>query len=89
MDPAIPTPEQIRAMPVTSVAAFRKALAEAGLTVMPGKRNHLRVTTATSVFVGTLPSSPSDPRSLRNCRAWLARRVGEMRDAAAPVVTAK
>ena len=79
-EPAIPTPDQIRAMPVTSVATFRKALTGAGLLVDPGNRNHLRVTTLTGTFVGTVPSSPSDGRALRNCRAWLARRVGEMRD---------
>ncbi|ACU71924.1 hypothetical protein Caci_3015 [Catenulispora acidiphila DSM 44928] len=88
-DPAIPTPEQIRGLPVTSVAVFRKALGDIGLTVKPGSRNHLRVTTSTDAFIGTVPSSPSDPRSLRNCRAWLARRVAEVRDAAALASTGK
>lgn len=78
-DPAIPTPEQIRAMPVTSVAVFRKALTGAGLCVQPGNRNHLRVTIPGGAYVGTVPSSPSDMRSLRNCRAHLARRISELR----------
>lgn len=77
MNPAIPTPEQVRKMPVTSVAVFRKALASAGLTVEPGRRNHLRVT-AGAVFIGTVPSSPSCPHALLNCRSWLAQRVAEL-----------
>lgn len=86
-EPAIPTPEQIRVMPVTSVATFCKALAGAGLHVNPGNRNHLRVTTAAGVFVGTVPSSPSCPHALRNCRAWLARRVTEIYATANPSIT--
>lgn len=76
-DPAIPTPEQIRKMPVNDVKTLRKALVQNGLTVVQG-RAHLRVETSGGAFVGTLPLSPSCPHALRNCRAWLARRVGEL-----------
>lgn len=75
-DPATPTPAQIRAMPVTSVKALTTALRQAGLSVEYGG-SHLRVETADGRFIGGLPLTPSNPRSLRNCRAWLARRIGE------------
>lgn len=77
MNPAIPTPEAIRAMPVTSVGALRKALTKAGLTVRNGGA-HLRVETADGTLLGGLPLTPSNPRSLRNNRAWLARRAAEI-----------
>lgn len=74
---AIPTPETIRRMPIDSVRVLRRALTKAGLTVTTGG-SHLRVETTDGVFVGTLPITPFDPHALRNCRAWLARRVGAM-----------
>lgn len=77
-EPAIPTAKQIRRMPVTSVKALRDALTEAGLHVRPGGA-HLRVETPDGVLIGGIPNTPSDARALRNCRSWLARRVGEMR----------
>jgi hypothetical protein len=73
----IPTPAQVRAVPVTSVRVMRRALEQAGLRVRPGG-THLRVTTASGKLVGALPLTPSDPRSLMNCRAWIARRVAEL-----------
>lgn len=76
---AIPTPEQVRSLKVTSITVFRKGLTGLGLRVTNGGA-HLRVETADGAFVGTAPISPSCPHALKNCRAWLARRVGEMRD---------
>lgn len=79
-DPAIPTPEQIRRMPVTSVVDLRAALCKAGLIVRPGG-THQRIETADGAFVGTLPWTPSDRRALLNTRSWLAQRVGQIRTA--------
>ena len=76
-DPAIPTPEQVRAMPVTSVKALVDALRDAGLTVRNGG-SHLRVETADGRLLGGLPATPSHSRSLRNARSHLARRAGEV-----------
>lgn len=73
----IPTPEQIREVPVTSVRDMCDALESAGLRIEYGGV-HLRVTTSDGRFVATLPHSPSDWRSLRNSRAWIARRVHEI-----------
>lgn len=78
--PAIPTPAQIRRMPVTSVAELRTALTKAGLVVKPGG-THQRVETDTGTYIGTLPYTPSDHRNLLNTRSDLARRVGEIRNA--------
>jgi hypothetical protein len=75
--PRIPTPEQVRAVPVTSVAAMRAALESLGLTVRSGGV-HLKVTTDTGAPLGTLPLTPSDWRSLKNTRSQIARRVGEI-----------
>lgn len=75
---AIPTPETIRNMPISSVRVLRRALTKAGLTVTTGG-SHLRVETVDGVYVGTMPITPSDQHALRNCRAWLARRVADMR----------
>lgn len=72
--PRIPTPEQIREVPVTSVRAMCDGLESAGLRIEYGGV-HLRVTTADGAFVATVPHSPSDWRALRNSRAWIARRV--------------
>ncbi len=77
-DPAIPTPEQIRRLPVDSVREFCKGLRKAGLLIGHGG-SHLRVTTRGGVFVATVPCTPSDHRALLNGRSRLARRVGEMR----------
>ncbi len=74
--PVIPTAAQIRAMPATSPKALVNALAGAGLTVTHGGR-HWRVT-AGDIFLGSIPLTPSNPRSMRNCRSWLARRVEEL-----------
>lgn len=76
-EPAIPSPAQIRRMPVDSVRALSEALVRAGLTVRPGG-THLRVETAGGLLLGILPHTPSDPRSLLNTRSGLARRAGEM-----------
>lgn len=73
----LPTPAQIRAMPVTSVRDLCDALEAAGLIVEPGG-SHLRVVTARGVRVGTLPHTPSDHRTLRNCRSDLVRRITEI-----------
>lgn len=64
-------------MPVTSVKALRDAPTEAGLHVRLGGA-HLRVETADGVFVGTMPSTTGYPRSLRNCRSYLAKRVADL-----------
>lgn len=77
-DPAIPTPAQIRRLPVTGVREFCKGLRKAGLLIAPGG-SHLRVTTRGGVFVATVPCTPSDHRALLNGRSQLARKVGEMR----------
>lgn len=78
MSARIPTPEQIRRMPVTSVADLRSALTRAGPVVKPGG-SHQRVETRGGALVGTLPWTPSDHRNLRNTRSDLARRIGEIR----------
>lgn len=75
----IPTPAQVRAVPVTSVRAMRDGLESVGLTVSQGK-THLRVTTGRGVLVGALPLTPSDPRSLLNCRSWIAKRCAQIAD---------
>lgn len=74
----LPTPAQIRAMPVTSVRDLCDALEAAGLIVEPGG-SHLRVVTARGVRVGTLPHTPSDHRTLRNCRSDMAHRIAAIR----------
>lgn len=51
-----------------------KALQAQGFTVAPTSKNHLVVTLGGS-RVTTLPSTPSDPRSLRNAIAQ-CRRAG-------------
>lgn len=76
--PAIPTAAQIRAMPVTSVKALRKALKDAGLRVVPGGA-HLRVETADGRFIGGVPITPSCPHALLNCRSYLAKRCEAIR----------
>lgn len=76
---AIPTPEQIRALPATSTEDLRTALEAVGLRVLPGRRGHYRVETADGQFVGPLTRTPSDWRSLHNSRSWLARRIGQIR----------
>lgn len=81
-DPAIPTPEQIRQMPVTSVKALRNALKSAGLTVRAGG-SHLRVELSDGTFIGIMPSTTDYPRSLLNCRSYLAKRVAELHTAQA------
>lgn len=73
----IPTPAQVRAVPVTSVSTMRAALEAIGLTVRPGGV-HLKVTTASGTFVGTLPLTPSDWRSLMDSRSLIARRITEI-----------
>lgn len=73
----LPTPAQIRAVPVTSVREMRAGLESVGLRVWPGG-SHLRVTTRSGRRVGTLPTTPSDRRSLRNSRAQIARRIYEI-----------
>lgn len=73
----IPTPVQIRKVPVTSVRKMCDGLESAGLRIEYGGV-HLRVTTADGAFVATVPHSPSDRRSLLNTRAWIARRVFEI-----------
>lgn len=64
-------------MPVTSVAVLRTALESAGLTVRAG-RAHLKVTTESGAYLGTVASTPSDWRSLRNSRSLIARRITEI-----------
>lgn len=78
MNPAIPTPEQVRSLKVTSIAVFRKGLTGLGLRVTTGGA-HLRVETADGTFVGTAPISPSCPHALKNCRSYLAKRIGQLR----------
>jgi hypothetical protein len=73
----IPTPAQVRAVPVTSVREMRAGLESVGLRVRPGG-SHLRVTTRSGRCVGTLPATPSDSRSLLNTRAQIARRVAQI-----------
>ena len=73
----LPTPAQVRAIPVTSVRAMRAGLESVGLRVRPGG-SHLLVTTRSGRSVGTLPATPSDPRSLLNTRAQIARRIHEI-----------
>jgi hypothetical protein len=73
----IPTPAQVRAVPVTSVREMRDGLKAVGLTVSRSK-SHLRVTTRSGRSVGTLPMTPSDSRSLLNTRAQIARRIHEI-----------
>ena len=73
----LPTPEQVRAVPVTSVREMCDGLESVGLRVWP-RGSHLRVTTASGRPVGTLPATPSDSRSLLNTRAQIARRIGEI-----------
>lgn len=68
-------------MPVTSVRDLCNALEKASLLVLPTK-NHLRVTTRGGIIVGTLPQSPSDSRTLLNCRADIARRIGQIQSSA-------
>jgi hypothetical protein len=76
-NPRIPTPAQVRTVPVSSVRVMRAGLKRIGLCVNPGG-SHLRVTTAAGAFVGTLPLTPSCPHALLNCRAFIARRVAEL-----------
>lgn len=64
-------------MPVTSVAALRAALEAAGLNVDQGG-SHLKVTTAWGAPLGALPLTPSDWRSLLNCRSQIANRITEI-----------
>jgi len=73
----LPTPAQVRAVPVTSVREMCDGLESVGLRVWP-RGSHLRVTTASGRPVGTLPATPSDSRSLLNTRAQIARRIGEI-----------
>jgi len=76
----IPTPAQVRAVPVTSVSVMRAALEAIGLTVRPGGV-HLKVTTASGRYVGTVPLTPSDWRSLMNSRSLIARNITEIHTA--------
>jgi hypothetical protein len=75
--PRIPTPAQVRAVPVTSVSVMRAALEAIGLTVRYGGV-HLKVTTAAGRYVGTVPLTPSDWRSLMNSRSLIARNITEI-----------
>ncbi len=78
-DAAIPTPAQIRRLPVTDVRRFCKALRKAGLLVDHGGA-HLRVTLPGGRFLTTVPYTPSDRRALLNGRSHLARRIAEIAD---------
>jgi hypothetical protein len=73
----MPTPAQVRAMPVTSVAVLRAALEAAGLVVEQGG-SHLKVSTAWGAPLGALPLTPSDWRSLMNSRSLIARSITEI-----------
>ena len=75
---AIPTGAQVRAMPVTTVKALRKALEGAGLQVIPGG-SHQRVETADGVFIGSMPLAKATPQALLNCRSYLAKHVERVR----------
>lgn len=77
-EPAIPTAEQIRAMPVTTVKALRKALKDAGLQVVPGG-SHLRIETADGTFISSMPLAKATPQALLNCRSYLAKRCEAIR----------
>lgn len=56
------------------IAALIKDLERAGYTVKRTKKNHwLVINSQTGRRVTTLPSTPSDPRSLKNATAALRR----------------
>lgn len=64
-------------MPVTSVAALRDALKNAGLIVEQGG-THLTVRTPFGALLGAVPLTPSDWRSLMNSRSLIARNLAEI-----------
>lgn len=50
-----------------------KALEDQGFTVVQSTRNHYKVYNAKGRLVGTLASTPSDVRSMRNAIAYLRK----------------
>lgn len=60
-------------------ARYRAELERNGLTVRIAKSGHYRVELPDGRFVGTLPHSPSDWRSVANGRSHIRRRLVELR----------
>jgi hypothetical protein len=68
----------------SDVARFRAELERNGLHMRIVRNGHWRVELSDGRFVGTVPSSPSDPRSMANCRSHIRRRLAELREPREP-----
>jgi hypothetical protein len=59
-------------------SAYCRELIAAGLVIERRRTGHLRVTLPDGKFVGTVPTSPSDPHWLQNNRAYLRKRLAAL-----------
>jgi predicted RNA binding protein YcfA (HicA-like mRNA interferase family) len=53
--------------------ALRRALLDQGFTVTPTRGGHFRITKSDTTLLVFVPSTPSDPRALKNAVALLRR----------------